>query len=100
MENLRTAPHNARAENRQVWVSPTKLSDSDLVVHTHYLSFIKGSTRIMALYVILVAAADLGLRLEHALPVVWQSAQMLRAKVIQNLTPERRLVEAMSARHY
>lgn len=60
----------------------------------HYMAYTKGSTRMMCLFIIIIAAYKLQLELQEH-PVLYDSLTQIRVLMTDGLTPEERLVRAM-----
>jgi hypothetical protein len=86
------------ATSRIAWLTPksfpTSVGDSDEMI-LHYMSYVKGSTRGMCIFLIVVASWLLELNLKDDHPILWESLQLIRVLLSDSLSPEERLARAM-----
>jgi hypothetical protein len=104
VENLKHAKPTAASGNRADWLarihhdafiaSPGDV-DSDREFITHYLSYVKGSTRALTVFLIAVCAWDLRLDIHATYPFLVDTLTSVTVQIKHVLTPEERLVMAM-----
>jgi hypothetical protein len=98
VESLKGSKLTAASGQRSEFLKPraSNVSKGDTTV-LHHLSYIKGSTRALTIYIIALGAYELQLDLQTDHPVLFDSLQRVRVLLSPMLAPEDRLLQAMSA---